>query len=91
RAMTPWPGAYTTWKGVQLKILEAEPVLRDLPAGHPGEVVQRTTPNGQTSVLVLTVSGGLALQTVQLAGKRAIAVQDFVRGQPDFIGSKLGE
>ncbi|MCB8965467.1 MAG: methionyl-tRNA formyltransferase [Chloroflexota bacterium] len=91
RAMTPWPGAYTTWKGVQLKILEAEPVLRDLPAGHPGEVVQRTSPNGQTSVLVLTVSGGLALQTVQLAGKRAIAVQDFVRGQPDFIGSKLGE
>jgi len=26
-----------------------------------------------------------------LAGKRAMSITDFLRGQPDFIGSTLGE
>lgn len=91
RAMTPWPGAFTTWKETQLKILAAYPVSQDLPASHPGEVVQRAhDKNGRSDILVAAASGALALQTVQLAGKRAVSVQDFVRGQLDFIGSTLG-
>ena len=84
RAMTPWPGAFTTWEGQLLKVLAVEPVRGWLPSGAPGQVVMM----GETAV-VLAQEGGLALQKVQLAGKRALSMADFLRGRPDFIGSQL--
>ncbi|MCB9421642.1 MAG: methionyl-tRNA formyltransferase [Ardenticatenaceae bacterium] len=84
RAMTPWPGAFTYWEGQLLKVLAAEPVYGRLPSGVPGEVVRV----GDTAV-VLTQDGGLALNQIQLAGKRAMSSSEFLRGRPDFINSKL--
>ncbi|MCP4362475.1 MAG: methionyl-tRNA formyltransferase [Chloroflexi bacterium] len=86
RAMTPWPGAFTTWQGVTLKILEA--VLFDdrVPPGQPGQVI-----NIAGKTVVRTANGGLQLQQVQLADKRAMSLADFLRGQPQFIGTKLGD
>jgi methionyl-tRNA formyltransferase len=86
RAMTPWPGAYTTWQGNGLKILRAGVVDGRLPAGSPGE-----TMNVNGRVLVLTSAGGIQLQELQLAGKKAMNIADFLRGHPDFIGSELGD
>jgi methionyl-tRNA formyltransferase len=86
RAMTPWPGAFTSWQGQLLKVLRAESVDGSLPDGEPGEVV-----GGPETAVVLTQNGGLALQEIQLAGKRAMAVADFLRGRPELIGSKLGD
>jgi methionyl-tRNA formyltransferase len=83
RAMTPWPGAFTTWRGQQLKILAAPPT--PTPTGQPGQIHHLQTPT------VCTGKGGLALQTVQLAGKKPISITDFVNGRPDLIGSVLGE
>ncbi len=85
RAMTPWPGAYTTWQGKILKIHAAQPVDGRLPKDEPGRVVRH-----RDSAVVLTSTGGIALQQIQLAGKREMAVTDFIHGRPDFIGSKLG-
>jgi methionyl-tRNA formyltransferase len=39
---------------------------------------------------VVTGTEALLLEEVQLAGKRAMTAQEFVRGQRDFIGSVLG-
>jgi len=86
RAMTPWPGAFTTWQGKSLKIIAAQPVAQPLPDGKPGQVVWAAD-----TAVVLTRSGGLALRQVQLAGKRAMPIADFLRGHPDFIGSQLGK
>lgn len=83
RAMTPWPGAFTEWDGRLLKIKAAQ-VVDSLPAGQPGEVVLV----GDTAV-IHTGSGGIQPTTLQLAGKRAMAAADFLRGQPEFIGSQL--
>lgn len=83
RAMTPWPGATTTWEGQPLRILMADPVEREV-AGPPGRVAQ--TAGG---VMVAAGSGGLRLGRVQLAGKRALDIAEFVRGRPDFIGGML--
>jgi methionyl-tRNA formyltransferase len=86
RAMTPWPSAFTTWEGKRLKVLSAQPVTAfDLPAADPGCVVEY-----RSSVIVLAGNGGLRLLDVQPAGKQAMAAADFVRGRPDFIGSRLG-
>ncbi len=84
RAMTPWPGAFTTWQGKSLKILAARMVDGRLPAGVPGQVVGW----GETAV-ILTQDGGLEPQKLQLAGKRAMILPEFLRGRPDFIGSSL--
>jgi methionyl-tRNA formyltransferase len=86
RAMTPWPGAFTYWQGQLLKILAAEVVDGRLPSGTPGQVAA-----WEETAVVLTGDGGLALQTIQLAGKRAMAVSDFLRGRPELIGSTLGD
>lgn len=89
RAMTPWPGAFTTWRGQPLKILAAR--FDDgfppdtFPGSRPGTVI------GQQPLVVLTGAGVLALQKVQLAGKNPVNIADFLRGHPDFIGSTLGE
>jgi hypothetical protein len=41
-------------------------------------------------MVVLAGAGGLALQEIQLAGKRAMPPEAFARGRPEFIGSILG-
>jgi methionyl-tRNA formyltransferase len=85
RAMTPWPGAYTGWQGEMLKIDSARPVLNHLPLEEPGRVVVLNQ-----DVAVLTGNGALILERVQLAGKRALSISDFLRGRPEFLGAILG-
>ncbi|MCA9939493.1 MAG: methionyl-tRNA formyltransferase [Anaerolineales bacterium] len=85
RAMTPWPGAFTTWRGKLLKVLRAGMVnAADVPAGIPG---QARLIDG--TIVVGTGVDGLALHQVQLAGKRPADMADFLRGHPDFAGSIL--
>lgn len=87
RAMTPWPSAFTTWEGKRLKVLQARPVTAaNLPEADPGTVIEH-----QGAIVVVAGEGGLRLLEVQPAGKQAMAIEDFVRGRPDFIGSRLGD
>jgi methionyl-tRNA formyltransferase len=86
RAMTPWPGAYTSWQGKNLKMLSARPFIEaKLPGGVPGQIVQV-----QGSIIIHTGTGGLEVVEVQLAGKRAVQIDNFLHGRPDFIGSQVG-
>jgi methionyl-tRNA formyltransferase len=85
RAMTPWPSAFTYWRGQLLKIWTAEVIEGEhLPIGKPGEVVEY-----QGGAAVLTESGGVRLHDVQVAGKRRTAIREFLRGRSDFIGCQL--
>ena len=79
RAMTPWPGAFTSWQGKMLKIKAAVIADGRPPAGAPGKIVAY-----EDGAAVLTADGGLHLQEIQLAGKKATAVPDFLRGRPQF-------
>ena len=45
--------------------------------------------DGKKGVGVVTGSGILKLETVQLEGKRPVPAEEFVRGQSDFINSTL--
>ncbi|MBK8987939.1 MAG: methionyl-tRNA formyltransferase [Chloroflexi bacterium] len=87
RALTPWPGAYAIWQGQPLKILAARPSAQSA-AGAPGLVFQGEMAG---TAVVATGAGSLQLHTVQLAGKRALDMAEFLRGRPDFIGGQLGE
>lgn len=81
RAYTPWPTAYTTWRGEPFKILEASVVTG---TAAPG-VVQRT-PDGP---VIGTGEGLLLLHSVQPAGKRTMDARSFLNGAGEFVGSIL--
>ncbi len=86
RAYYPWPGAYTYWKGKQLKI-NAVAVLPGGNSKEAGHVI--ALPGIDGSVAAFTGDGILVLLNVQYAGKKAMPAAEFIRGQRDFTGSKL--
>jgi methionyl-tRNA formyltransferase len=87
RAYNPWPICYTWYKEKRLKIHRAIPV-GDVVEGGLGEVVALPDLSG---VGVVTGEGILGLCQLQLEGKSEMSVNDFVRGQRDFIGCVLGK
>jgi len=87
RAYNPWPSCYTWYQGKRLKIHKAIP----LGDGGNEEIGQAIALAGQPGVGVVTRHGILGLCQVQLEGKRAMSVADFVRGKRDFVGSVLGQ
>lgn len=83
RAFNPWPSAFTFWNGAQLKILRAYPSTSSANT-PPGKVIQRGK-----EIAVAAGEGVLVLQEIQLAGKRAMTIEEFARGQREFVGSKV--
>lgn len=92
RAYQPWPETFTTWQGKQLKIIEAVPLAADKPC-HPGEILSLPSIPGQAGAAfgAGTGRGILGILKVQIEGKRAMSAVEFLRGQRDFIGSRLGQ
>ena len=87
RAFTPWPGLFTDWDGSGLKLVSVAFVASDSAEFVPGTVVPTNHPD--LLAAVATSRGFLGLKTVQLEGKRALSVKDFLNGAPDFIGARL--
>jgi len=85
RAMHPWPGAFTTWQGKQLRLLKAR-VLADPEAEgtEPGSVI-----HFQKGAAVTTGAGQLVIGELQLEGKSVVPARAFVNGYRDFVGSLL--
>ena len=89
RAYTPWPGLFTHWRGMVLKLLD----VVALPAGagvtgEPGLVVALEDAN--VPVAVATAEGWLGLKTLQLEGRKSVSAAEFLRGYPSFIGTRIG-
>lgn len=82
RAYQPWPGAYTIWQGVFLKILRASAILPDSSTSVPVASGQLARVDGLPAIG--TVQGWLVLEEVQPAGKRSMSGEDFLRGAKDW-------
>lgn len=89
RALQPWPGVFSFWKRggslLRLKLhhLSLHPHTPETPHDL-GEVFELGEHVG-----VQTGNGVLFLHTVQLEGKSALPIADFIRGYPDFVGTRL--
>ena len=83
RAYQPWPSAFTAWDGQRLKILCARTEQKTA-SGEPGQVIA-----GDGNAGVITGAGVLWLEEVQLAGKRPLPIDAFLRGAAGFVGSRL--
>lgn len=80
KALQPWPGIYTEWKGKKLKFLSAD-IGPEEPKLRPGQVKDG---------LVGTSKGNIRLIEVQLEGKKPMKINDFQNGNQDFRETKLG-
>lgn len=91
RALKPWPGSFTHWhrsSGEPLRLLLDEIAVvestgRD--ATQPGCVLV----SDGSSLEVATGNGVLSLRMLQPAGKRVMAVDEFLRGYPIPVGDRL--
>jgi methionyl-tRNA formyltransferase len=84
RALSPWPGAFTTWQGKQLKIFSAKPAAAS-ETGETGTVVALKN----REVGVVTGDGVLVIISLQFEGKKAMTAAEFVRGQRGLMGAVL--
>ena len=82
RAFTPWPGTFTTWNGQQLKILSGHVVKG---SAEPGQVVK-----AGDGAAVGTGEQLYAPDRVQLEGRKAVSISEFMRGYEQFVGAHLG-
>lgn len=91
RAYQPWPAAYTYWQGKQLKIIEALPLHNAASSAEAGSVVPLPADKENTAPFaVSTGTGLLGILKVQIEGKRAMTGSEFLRGQREFMGARLG-
>ena len=84
RGLNSWPSAYTTFRGKQLKIWEAE-VVPEVP-GEPGAVVAVD----KQSFTVATGEGSIKILELQIEGKKRMACKDFLLGYSVNVGEILG-
>lgn len=91
RAYSPWPGAYTHWRGKLLKILSAYA----LPSVIPGAVVAPGTVSmreeaGHKVLAIATSADVLLMKQLQLEGRKAMSAEEFLRGYAHIVGEVLG-
>ncbi len=86
RAFHPWPSAFTTVQGKLLKIYSARLEQSPISPAAPGTVLA-SAPN---QLLIATGSGALALEEVQLAGKKRLPIAAFLKGHPQAPGTVFG-
>ena len=86
RAFDPWPGAFTSFSGKNLKVISAS-VLNE-----PAKPVEHgTVAVSGRRILVATGDGTLELLEVQPEGRRSMSASDLLNGYPDLHGIVLGE
>lgn len=85
RGLNPWPSAYTKYHGKTLKIWKAFVIEQDA-EGEPGEIVEVS----KDRFAVQTGKNLLAVEELQLEGKKRMDTKSFLSGVRMEQGEKLG-
>ncbi len=86
RGLLPWPGAFTQYKGKQLKILDSEIIPCDTAEAEPGAVLSVD----KKGINVATADGALCLKEVQLQSSKRMEASAFVVGHKIEEGMQFG-
>ncbi len=84
RASYPWPGTCTYWDGKLLKLIAGHVVPANV---EPGRV---STGHRDVPLVIGTGEAGYAPTRLQLSGRKAMNVVDFVNGFAQIDGAMLG-
>jgi methionyl-tRNA formyltransferase len=80
RAFNPFPCAYTLLGDQRIKVWQA------IALGEPTKLLPGTIARVSTDGLdVATGSGLIRLLNIQLIGKKAMSIRDFINGQPNLF------
>lgn len=82
RGMLPWPVAYTTWEGKQMKVFRG---TIGTGKGAPGELISLTH-----GIEVACGKGSIIIEELQLAGGKRLIWDAFLRGHRLTTGERLG-
>jgi methionyl-tRNA formyltransferase len=85
RAFNPWPSAFSTLQGKLIKIHRAR-VLRDSPGELPATVVAV-----DDTIQVATGAGTLAIEELQLEGRKRLRAADFAHSGAVAVGVRFGD
>ena len=83
RGTQPWPGAFTSYEGKNIKIFKASV---DDTTGNPGEIIKVD----KDSLLIGTGNKSLFIEELQIEGGKRLRVSDFLRGNSLKANSVLG-
>ncbi len=83
RAFNPWPVAFTSFNGKSLRLFMSK--VENTVSGEPAGTVISESPDG---ICVATGDGVLSFSRLQLPGKKAMDVRDFLNGR-SLLGVKL--
>jgi methionyl-tRNA formyltransferase len=86
RGLDPWPGAYTFWRGIRLRLWKAAADPEAESGREPGEVVGASA----EGLRVATGQGILVVRSLQLEGGRRMTVEEFLRGHRIRPGERFG-
>ena len=90
RAYTPWPSAYTSWHGKLLKIVSAHASSLQPDVQIKPGTISLHKEAGHDVLAVVTATGFLLIDHLQLESKKAMSAEEFVRGYPQIVGDVLG-
>ena len=85
RAFNPWPSAFTRLRGKLLKLHRARALTEAAPA-PPGTVLREGA-----EIRVATGQGVLAIDELQLEGRKRMSIEEFARGGGLSTGARLGD
>ncbi|KYO66750.1 methionyl-tRNA formyltransferase [Thermovenabulum gondwanense] len=85
RGTYPWPGAYTFFKGQEIKIWKAQ--YRKDQSENPGRIIKILKNEG---ILVGTGDGTLLITELQETGRKRMKAWDYVIGHPISEGDEFG-
>jgi len=85
RGTTPWPGAFTWYRGKVLRVLEAARGEDSGRRGEPGEIL---TLDAERGIEVAVGGGSVWLVRLKPEGKGAMDAASFVRGYRPEVGTR---
>lgn len=86
RAMQPWPVAFTTYKGNNMKIFKAD-IVKDNSDKKAGTILNVN----EDGILVKCKDDAIIISEVQMPNKKRMKVSDYIRGNKIEIGERLGD
>jgi methionyl-tRNA formyltransferase len=86
RALDPWPGAFTTVKGREVKVFSARVVREDGTGAVPGRVMGMS----DGGICLETGRGVLEIGVLQLQGKKRLPARELIKGFPIRPGTVFG-
>ncbi len=86
RGLSPFPRAFSSWRGQEVKICSSKIAARESSPNHsPGEIVAIT----REAITVATGQGLLSITEIQPENKRRMTVAEFLRGHKLSVGERL--